>query len=336
MRNVVIICICIFSLAITGCDNDIDLLGDTTEIPIVYGLINLSDTATYIRVEKSFSDPDISPSDLAQDPSQLYFDNIQVVLYDSKNRSMRYPLTRVDGNKEGYERSEGLFAQAPNYLYKILNDSLDFNNNTEVVLEVIDTDADTVLASANTVVLDDIEITRPQPTSAGRLRLMPQSKLGIGIRSNPNQSRISYYISGFKYIVQEYDKDTRKLLRTDRNQIYTNQVTSAYDLEFPSILLYRQLSETLEEDPTVYRHIDSIYFTVDCYGLEMKEYTDIQLLNSGITSSSIIPVYNNIENGQGLFSSASSDANGPFQLSFVTIDSLNKYKDTEGLNFRTN
>lgn len=322
--------LCLFILS---CDNEIDILSGDKQIPIVYGIVDLSDTATYIRVEKSFADPNIPPIKLAEDPSILYYDNIIVRLSDVDNKERTYQLTRVDGNKEGYVREEGPFAEAPNYLYKIITDSLRFNSKTRAKIEIINTDKDSVMAYATTNIVDKIMIGFPTHGNTKALRLVPDDEVMIRLESEFNPLEISYYIASLSYVVNEYDEATDKLVRRVPQVIYSGKIVDRYDIEIPSKLFFTRLSNTFEPNPNVYRNIDSAYFQVDCFGLELNEYKNIQLLNSGITSSSIIPVYNNIDNGRGLFTSSGSDKSGPFRISQFTYNEINSYPGTENLSF---
>ena len=109
----------IFTIFVS-CDNELDVVEDFKDIPVVYGFISLSDTAQYIRVERAFIDQSTSGLELAQIPDSLYYSNAKVTLEHAKTGT-QYEMTRVDGNLEGYVRDEGVFAQSPNYLYKLRN-----------------------------------------------------------------------------------------------------------------------------------------------------------------------------------------------------------------------
>lgn len=116
----------IFLLCITtflSCSNDFELTEGAVDTPIVYGMISVGDTATYIRVERAFVDENTSALVLSKDPAQLYYNDITVKIRHIKT-SKDYTLKRVDGNLEGYQRDAGAFADAPNYLYKIKKVSL--------------------------------------------------------------------------------------------------------------------------------------------------------------------------------------------------------------------
>jgi len=104
-----------------SCSNDFDLNAPWQDIPVVYGLLSKLDTAHYIRVEKAFIDPTTSALELAQRPDSLYYENVDVRLeqLNGDNVVQSFNLVRVDGNLEGYQRDPGIFADAPNFLYKL-------------------------------------------------------------------------------------------------------------------------------------------------------------------------------------------------------------------------
>lgn len=37
-----------------GCNNELDIIDDYRETPVIYGLLNLSDSIQYVRVQKAY------------------------------------------------------------------------------------------------------------------------------------------------------------------------------------------------------------------------------------------------------------------------------------------
>ena len=68
----------ISALLFTACDNELELIEDWKDIPIVYAILDPADTAHYIRVEKAFVDNEISGFELAGNPDSIYYENITV------------------------------------------------------------------------------------------------------------------------------------------------------------------------------------------------------------------------------------------------------------------
>src|SRR5688572_25735004 len=103
-------------IVFASCDNELIVTDEWKDIPVVWGLLNESDTAHYIRVEKAFLDPTTSALDIARIPDSLYYDNALVSLRRISTGQI-FPLERVNGDLEGYPREGGVFAETPNYLY---------------------------------------------------------------------------------------------------------------------------------------------------------------------------------------------------------------------------
>ena len=110
-------------LSTVACKNDLNPVEGRKDIPVIFGAISITDTATYIRVEKAFADPTKSALDIAQIPDSLYYDDATVTLVKIKSNE-RFILKKVDGNTEGYPRDKGVFAIAPNFIYKRKNSEL--------------------------------------------------------------------------------------------------------------------------------------------------------------------------------------------------------------------
>ena len=144
---------------ISSCDNDLDLTSAWQDIPVVYGLLSVQDTAHYIRVEKAFLDPTTSALTLAQRPDSLYYDDAEVSL-SHVSSGTSFTLQRVDGNLEGYPRTSGVFAEVPNILYKITNADLQMVPGDEYQLSVNRNDNTTPVTSTIPV-LGEMAISQP-------------------------------------------------------------------------------------------------------------------------------------------------------------------------------
>lgn len=118
----------VFSIS---CSNEVEVIGEWKEIPIVYGVFNPrpidgSLPTHYFRIEKAFLDPDTDAFLVAQRPDSLYYgeNEVDVILYeysrgDACNLIVADTLVRVNAVDEGFaDRDSGLFAAAPNILYK--------------------------------------------------------------------------------------------------------------------------------------------------------------------------------------------------------------------------
>jgi len=324
-----------------SCSNDIDLTSEWKDVPIIFGLISKSDTANYIRVEKAFIDNNISALELAQIPDSLYYNNISVQIRSTDpNNPVTYNLDRVNGNLEGFVREEGVFANAPNYLYKLNEsdtESLVGFKEYELVLNRGD---NSELVTAKTIIVDDIDIRDPDsdPSDADAIN-WEQFGLKIGWRGSNGAQMFDVTI--FLHI-EEIDQSNPA-----NNQIVTlewkieenlpakyvnNQVRM--DTRLNKMDLFQYLSNRLEANPSVARKFLSFDVLVTGGGEALNDYISAGNANTGITSTQVIPTFSNLSEGYGIFSSKNSELQEGYVVNSSTKDSLQTNPLTQNLNFQ--
>jgi len=324
-----------------SCSNDIDLTAEWKDIPIVYGLISKTDTANYIRVEKAFLDNDISALDLAQIPDSLYYDNISVQIKSlDANNPVTYDLVRVDGNLEGFVREEGVFADAPNYLYKLklaAGESLVGNEDYELVINRGD---NSELVTATAKIVGDIEMRKPDtdPMTADPIDWQ-QSGLNIKWRGARGSAvfDVTVYLNIEENDISNPANDRIVTIewKIENNipAIYTNGQVNM-DTRLNKIDLFQILNSRLEVDPTISRNFLSVDILVTAGGQALDDYISAGNANTGITSTQVIPTFSNLSEGFGIFSSKSSVLQEGYVLSGPTIDSIQNNTLTKDLNFQ--
>lgn len=323
-----------------SCSNDIDLTSEWKDIPIVYGLISKSDSANYIRVEKAFIDNSISAFDLAQNPDSLYYDNISVQIRSlSPNNPATYDLVRVDGNLEGFVREEGIFASAPNYLYKLELPVGELIGAQDYEL-VINRGDNAALVTATATLVDDIEIRDPDtnPADAGPIK-WEQSGLKVGWRGSEGGQ--IFDVTLFLHIEEKdlsnpaNDQTITLEWKVEENQpaVYTNGQVRM-DTRLTKLDLFQYLSGRLDVNPSVARKFLSFDVLVTGAGQALTDYINTGNANTGITSTQVIPTYSNLSEGFGIFSSRNSQLQEGYLLSGPTIDSIRNNTLTKDLNFQ--
>ena len=316
---------------LTSCSNELELTAPWKDVPIVYGMLSPTDTAQYIRVERAFIDPKKSALSFTKNPDSIYYKNATVTLI-LLSTGQSYALDRVDGNLEGYERKSGIWAQAPNYLYKIKSDQINIIEGNDYQL-VIDKG-------------DNYTTTKTTTTMIGfpKIRL-PENGDNISLNSN-------IYLNWEKSEGAElYDVTLifryKESLESDPNTFVDKSLkwaagTSLSSKENPSNIevysfkgkdFFKYLkSEIPRKDVT--RKFSSMEFIVTAGGQEIRKYFDITSANQGITGSETLLNYTNIPDGYGIFSSISKDIISDLGLTPKTTDSLLDGQYTKVLNFK--
>ncbi len=105
MRKILVLLIaCCVSVSLQNCSNEFELTEKWKDITVVYGLLDGSDTAQYILIEKAFLDESTSALLIAQNPDSLFYNNIIVEMQEipvSGGSGSFFVLDRVDANLEG-------------------------------------------------------------------------------------------------------------------------------------------------------------------------------------------------------------------------------------------
>jgi len=322
----IFIAVLLFS-SIYSCNNDIDLNENWKEIPVTYGILNPKDTAQYIRLEKAFSDPQTSALEIAKIPDSLYFKDISVNIIREKTHDS-YSLEMIDGNLDGHVRDTGIFANYPNYLYKIKTENIELIPSEKYTLLALKSNGDTLTSSTISLV-KDINIYLPYSTDKP-VNLIYISNFNINWEGG---DRNGYYDLFIVFHIKE--KNTSTTNEWER-KTYTWKVddkisTQKYRIE--GRRFYQFLQDNLEANPNISRRFLGFDMKIRAVGKEFKDYVDILHTNLGITSSQQLPVYTNMSNGYGVFSSINIQEMNGFFIGNIMDDSLRTGIYTKLLNF---
>ncbi len=325
---------CLAVLLFAACSTDFTLEAPYKDIPVIYGFLNVADTAHYIRVEKAFLEEGGDANRIAQLADSLYYDpaSIRVTLEKNDNGQL-IEMRQVDGNVEGYVREEGVFASAPNYLYKLSANELNLQGGQSVKIRVERDDVATPegTAMAETVALSPIE---PRSTSPPDDLRFADYDIGTNVRFTAGEEAKVFSIAFLITIQEEPMIGGPVTERTLRWQIATNQSSE----EGQSVVVrgdafYQFLNGNLEADGML-RTLQEITIEYAGGGQEIADYLRIANANIGITSSQNIPVYTNVENGRGIFTSRYITYRTGLFLNSPSRDSLRNGIYTKNLGFR--
>lgn len=312
------------SVVTISCSTDFQLTTGGKEMPVIYGILSVDDDEHYIRVEQLFVDEEIAPGDLAMDSSQVFYDNVSVELVKGDQRFM---LDRVDAAELGMPRDSGIFLSEPNYLFHIADSELNLQSE-DVVSIFVRLPDDSLEASAVAPIVGESVLTNPSPNNPDiKLPFQPRASLSVRWDGDEDAAFYDLYVTVFIREIKNQNIEQVVL----EWPVVTAWETERYTIEGSSFFNY--LRTSLEADPTVTRRLDSLHMRIDAGGEALQRFVEINNLNTGITSSQVIPNYTNVENGLGLFSSKSSVTYKGYQLSPAAVDSLVNSPIVEALNF---
>lgn len=343
MRQIVNFCLfCFLSIPVmflSSCNNDLELIGDKVEVPVVYGAISTTGDFVFIRLERAFGDNNINPGILSKNPDSLYYNDAKVTISLPKE-NFSIELVKTDAETLGIKRDTGAFATTPNYIYVAPNSQFLFKPGEEYVLTI---EVKGKTYTAKTTLVNTIEIILPTLTSqvawiprtpelqSQYPRVLYEPK---GENRNADPAILDLHIR-FNYS----EKDSRKG-NTYEKKSFMIPVTGSIitdantDFRYSPNRVFEYLRDHMEKDPAYERYFNSFDFVITGGGREFLSFTEALAANAGITGTQDFPLYSNIEGGQGIFSSKNTMEFKGYNISSASLDSLAFSRYTYGLNFR--
>lgn len=330
-RILVFVCTISLIFGAYSCSNDFDLVDKWKDIPVVYGMLSSTDDVHYIRVEKAFLDDETSAFDIAQIVDSLYYADAAVTLIRTSDDT-RYVMTKVDGNLEGLEREEGLFANAPNYLYKLAmsaNDSLVPGLTYQLEINRGD---DLPLVTGETVIVSDIELR--QPMEGQLLGFESDLQTAFQWRFEKEDAIFFDLYIDFFYTESVGGEEELKSFRWNvENNITNEDLRPTLTYKFDNESFYKAVANNISVSTGEVREFEFLNFGVIAGGQAIYDYIQVNQVNTGITGSQLLPNYTNMSEGYGILSST-SEASTPFLLKSTALDSLEDGIYTKDLNFK--
>ena len=332
MKRPLIFTFLLASVFVFSCSNDFDVIAKWKDIPVVFGLIDISDSAHYIRVEKAYLDPDADALELAKIADSIYYENATVQLERVSNGQL-FTLERVDGNNWGYPREDGVFATEPNWLYRIDSTEIRLKAGEQIRLH-IDRGNGLPDVTSNAVVLAPMKLNTPGSSTNGF------SFTNLKTNINWSAADSAFIFDATLYVkYAEYPKTdpsmlvyktiewpwARGLRRESNNNIF--------DVEKVGIEFYELMKNNIEVNEDLKRIFLGIDVEIIAGGASLEKYVNVSLANTGITSSGEIPTYSNISEGLGIFDSVNKFRRYGVGIQDKTRDSLKMGYLTKNLNF---
>ncbi len=332
----------LFIVMLSGsCDNELVLIDEWRNIPIVYGLLSRADEVHYIRVEKAYIDPSVSAFEIAQRPDSIYYDQNVLVEIEKVETGQRIALERVDGNLEGLVRDEGVFADDPNILYRFSDSDLPLDINEEYRLIITNGNTDQIITEATTKIVGDYFPRNNQPRNPINWRTGANLTISWDNEGNTDIQDLSavFYdvrmrINYLEQAVGSSDFAEKQLEWVVEKSIERPGLDPIIMISIPGTAFYDFLAANLEVDGSI-RIFQDIDIVIDAGGQEIFDYINIGQANTGITSSQAIPSYTNLSNGGlGIFSSRNQVVFEDFNIDGEARDTLRDGIRTRNLGFQ--
>jgi hypothetical protein len=325
-------------LGFNSCSEDFQVAAPYKDITVVYGLLNMSDTAHYIRIQKAFLDESKSAVDMAKEADSNYHKDLQVMMREVAGASVVTTiLERVDMNAEGYPKSSGAFFGSPNFAYKYkkpLNPARSYR---------------LVINHTNTGQMDSSEITVLDTTQLN-VQVFNQGNFKVNFAKTvpPKTSIFELYVlagPNVKYLegiirFNWVEKDLATNVQTRKAADFlfaSSAATAGTSLRASNSTFYSFLRQSMTPSTGIARYMDSCDFFVYAGAQDFYNYIITnQLQSSGLTADQIKPFYTNIKGKDvlGLFSSRAFKVKLNVAIDSATMDSIKVNPTTQPLNFQ--
>lgn len=321
----------LFALSIftflASCDNTLDLIEDKIETPIVYSMLDYEAEYQFVRLERAFVSEGVSALELAKNPDSLYYKNASVKLTRIRNGvSLEKTLEQVDGNQTGYQREDGVFATAPNILYRIA--STDFPLNKGDVVKLTIDIWDNEMVTAETKIIEKTLSSGPLVGKAFDFpELQPKEIEWKALLENGGKVHTCEFV--FKYS-EELDGQV-----TDKSLVWRIATNSSEQfVRLPGGAFYTFMGNNIEKNPNIKRYFNSFDYYIYSGDKNLADLLNVSNANNGITSSGEVPLFTNLSRGYGLFGSKAITKLTDLGLTVGTLTHLKENSLTKDLNFQ--
>ncbi len=364
MKKIYLSALAVITLALLfqSCDEDFKVTAPYKQVTVVYGILDMGDSAHYIRIQKAFLDENKSAIDMAQDPDSSFYDNLDVKILEFNNQKTQLlktvSLYRVNLNNEGdtFKKEEPVtdqqFFTDPSYAYKFTNSDLPLNPNNWYQLLITNNTTGRTDSSEFIGIVSNSpdraqqglwvsEFTQGNSFAVSFSRTLPSNAFRLFVFM-PKNGRIAEGFIRFRYV----NKNILTGAQTDHfvNYLFDREqsVTSAgesFRLEVPNSDIYSFLNASIGPPPSdnIERYIDSCDVFVYVASPEIHFFNQVNLgQTGGLTSDNIQPFYSNFK-GDGVIGVVGSRAMRIYKnvpIDQVTLDSMKLNPATEPLRIR--
>ncbi len=299
----ILLIITLVVLFFSSCEEDFDITADYKDITIAYGLLDLGQDTTFLRINKAFlGDGNVLEMAKVED-SSIYVNGLSAIIEEYYNSSLEMTFTLdtiTISNKK-----EGLFYNPYQLLYYgVFEVKPDRKYNLKVNVK------DKVI-TGSTAPVNDFSMEKPS-AGAKFINFNPEMPTNSAViwESAANGKRYETVIRFNYKEVMEGDQDTvYKYIDWNLGTSLSKATTGGEEMDalysdaaFYSILADRvPYSDPAKEAKVTSRYTNSVDFIISVAGEELNTYIEVNEPSNSIIQEK--PDYTNLNNGLGVFSS---------------------------------
>ncbi len=328
---------------LSSCSEDFKVAAPYKNITLVYGLLNMADTAHYIRIQKAFLDENKSAIDMAKQYDSNFYGALDVRLKEIDNgvEIGSEALSRVDLAAQGYPKDTGIFFNTPSFAYKSTR-TLNPDHSYRLVIrnaatgETDSSETPIISGEAPVFIVREFYGNIFQVAFSGHF----QGKT-LDLHIQHTQQFAGMPVAGvfeglmrFHYV----NKNTATgALAPDSVDLPVTSVVNfngGYTLSIDERTIQRSLVSTIGAPPAnTVRLIGNVDIFIFAGTRDFVQYQTINGVQGGLTADQIRPIYTNIKgaNTLGLFTSRASRSKLNVKIDDETVDTLMRSSVTQAL-----
>jgi hypothetical protein len=290
MKKILLILILISGFAfLNSCTTDFDLYADYKDISVVYGLLDISDDTSWIKITKAYTGPGNALLIAKNPDSSNYPHKLNVTLTGIKNGTELAPIVFDTLTIHNKKPGDSTF-YFPNQLVYFAKTSLDAgakytlsikNNGNEITSE--------------TPLVGSFTISRPNRF----ISFTNDSKIEYSLASNGKRYE-SYLVFNYKELLPGNPDTLFKSMRWFLGIDKSNTGKQSYTGDS----FYKRLEAELEDISSVKRWAGMVDVVIYCGSTTLNSYIEINEADNSLLTE--VPIFTNIKGGTGILASRHS------------------------------
>lgn len=307
---------------LVSCENEIDLLEDYREIPVIYGLIDPATNTHYVRVQKAWLGEG-NALVMGQQTDSIYYrqDDVKLTLEKLQTGTGNVLTTEQFLPTTDIPKEEGLFTEQGHYLFRLSNAAaLNPDNLYRLRFENLKTGK---VVTATTRIIFPILFNAFNNSVKVNLANINPYQIRFG---SPKWARVLGLIMRIKYS----ELDTISLNIRQRSVDYkiknitTLSVNGGENMTFllKGDEIFRYMGAAIGPRQGSYKRILSSFradYLFTCGTDDLYNYIQI---NSPANTANYVPAFTNLTDGRGLFTCRYTTSVNDVAFNDLTLDSI--------------
>lgn len=308
----------------SACSTEIDVNAPNLNVPIVYCLLDTEDSVQYLKLNKTYLLTSAAALTPPEPDSQYFEGEVQVVLERWQGNK---PVELIEFVKtDEVPKNPGFFPHSRNTLYKA---ETRISSDAKYMLSIYIRDKEEIV-HGYTQTIGPLKVVDPMDLEIRKVSL--NNGVNYTARWQPvEHAGIYQVVLRFHYAETHNEVRTEKYF--DWPQSFTSPVSNLDYLskEISGSRFFYILADSVPDQPDVEREALGVDFFILSGGEEIKFYIESTQPSSGALMER--PVYTNVVNGIGIFSSMATQKVTGLNLASTTLDSIAYGQLTRHLGF---